>query len=580
MTTSSEAQTLSLGSTTGITPVSVTPTTVSATGIAAAFPPLEAGTRFGMYRIVGELGSGGMGQVYQAVQGTLERVVALKVMRPELAADPQFAERFLREARAAASVCHQNVVVIFDAGDCDGRLYMAFQFVAGGDLDAVLTNRQYLPVAESLLLIAGCCEGLQAIHEAGLVHRDIKPHNIFLDAQGRPKLGDFGLARQAQGADRMTMTGVGMGTPAYMAPEQAQGLADIDIRADIHALGGTLYTLLTGKPPFSGLTPWMVVNAVCNEPAPDPRALVPDLPEAVAAIVLKCLAKRRNERYATPTELRTDLMTVHDVLTGVARADGSSRVSSGGSLPMIPLPIGLRALQRAWVPLALTAAGLLALPLGLRPLLQINDHYRATTWSDASWWAGFLSLLVLSGVTLVMQVSTRRDRLPLSVPVIASTCAVWTAMWMVTRALLTAGDGTNSGWAVVASLVTWVAACGFLGWHVPRWWGRDPALAGRAYPRTLAVLATTVLVTVICHLAIADRPLRTTVQEESRSAWSEIRHAFSNSQENDVNVVSHPRSSTAANAVAWLAPLTLVFIAPACLAWRERRRIGRCIGQP
>ena len=570
MSTNSEAQTISLGSI-PVTPTTVRPGTTSATSIAAAFPRLESGTRFGMYRILGELGAGGMGQVYQAVQGTLERVIALKVMRPELAADPQFSERFLREARAAASVCHQNVVVIFDAGDCDGRLYMAFQFVEGGDLDAVLTRRQNLPVAESLLLIAGCCAGLQAIHEAGLVHRDIKPHNIFLDAQGRPKLGDFGLARQAHGADRMTMTGVGMGTPAYMAPEQAQGLADIDIRADIHALGGTLYTLLTGKPPFSGLTPWMVVNAVCNEPAPDPRALVPELPEAVAAIVLKCLAKRRDERYATPAELRTDLMMVHDVLTGVASSGGSSTAHSGGSLPQIPLPIGLLALKRAWVPLALTAAGLVALPLGLRPLLQINDHFRTTTWSDASWWAGFLSLLTVAAITLVTQVSTRRDRLALCVPVIASTVAAWWAGWLVTRALLTTGDGLTSGWTVVATLATWTGACAFLGWHLPRWWGRDSMLAGRAYPRVLAVLATTVLVTIICHLSVVDRPLRTSIQEESRSAWGEIRHAFGGQA--DATVVTHSRSTGAASALAWLAPLTVVFIAPAMLAWRERHRL-------
>jgi len=592
MTTSSEAQTISLDHNPGITPVTVSPGTVSpgtvtpgtvtpgtvslgtgkpgsqtTTTTAPPLPALEPGTRFGIYRILGELGGGGMGQVYQGVQGTLERLVALKVMRPELAADPQFAERFLREARAAASVCHQNVVVIFDAGDCDGRLYMAFQFVEGGDLDAVLTQRKSLPVAESLLLIAGCCDGLQAIHEAGLVHRDIKPHNIFLDSKGRPKLGDFGLARQAQGADRMTMTGVGMGTPAYMAPEQAQGLADIDIRADIHALGGTLYTLLTGRPPFSGLTPWMVVNAVCNEPAPDPRALLPDLPESVAAIVLRCLAKRRGDRYATPADLRVDLLRVHAALTSPTSPDASA------NLPTIPLPIGLTALRRAWLPLIFTATGLLALPLVLRPLLQINDHYRAATWTDASWWSGFLSLVVLAGVMLMTQVSTRRDRLALSVPLVASTLAIWCAGWMVTRALLTAGDGLNSGWDVLAILATWAAACGFLGWHLPRWWGRDPALAGRAYPRTLVALSATVLVAVICHLSVADRPLRTTVQDESRNAWSEIRHAFGR-QDNASTMVTYPRSTGAAQALAWLAPLTVVFIAPTFLAWRERRRSG------
>ncbi len=533
-------------------------------------PALTPGTAFGAYRIIGQLGVGGMGEVYQAVQGTLERVVALKVMRPELAADPQFSERFLREARAAASVCHHHVVVIFDAGTCDGRLFMAFQFVSGGDLDAQLARRERLPVGEALQLIARCCDGLQAIHEAGLVHRDIKPHNIFLDAQGRPKLGDFGLARQAQGNDRMTVTGIGMGTPSYMAPEQAQGLADIDIRADIHALGGTLYTLLTGVPPFTGLTPWMVVNAVCNEPAPDPRLVLPDLPEAVAAIVMRCLAKRRDQRYATPSELHADLVRV------LAAINGPLTPAQSAQLPQLPLPLGFTAVRRMWLPLTLTTAALAALPWVLRPLLQINEHVHASTWNEASWWAGFISLLLSAAMLLMSHASIRRDQLALSIPLLASTVATWLAGWFMTRALLATGDGIYSGWDTLATLGNLAATCGFLGWHLPRWWGHDAQLAGRAYPRALAALSVALLVALICHLAIAERPLRTTVGEESRSAWGDIRHAFTG-QDTETTGSSRPRAMAglgAAHAVAWLAPLTVLFIAPTLLAWRERRRLS------
>ena len=253
--------------------------------------PLAAGTQLGAYRLGRKLGEGGMGVVVLGTHGLLQRQAALKIIRPEIAAERNFVERFLREARAAAAVNHQNLVAIHDAGECAGRTWLAFEFVSGGDLDALLARDGPFTAVRALELIAACADGLQALADAGLVHRDIKPHNIFLDARGRPKLGDFGLARRSDGDDRMTMTGTGMGTPAYMSPEQANGAADLDIRADLHALGGTLYTLLTKRTPFTGATPWAVVNAVVNEPPPDPRHVRPDLPAEVAAIVQRAMAK-------------------------------------------------------------------------------------------------------------------------------------------------------------------------------------------------------------------------------------------------------------------------------------------------
>ncbi|HAT11888.1 MAG TPA: hypothetical protein DCS97_15155 [Planctomycetes bacterium] len=294
--------------------------------VALGDDPLAPGSRIGPYLLGGRLGEGGMGVVLKAEHAVLMRAVALKVMRPEIAADRACLDRFLREARAAAAVNHQNLVAIHDAGEVDGRTFLAFEFVPGGDLDAVLARDGALAPARALELIAGCADGLQALHEAGLVHRDIKPHNIFLDRHGRPKLGDFGLARDAGGADRLTMTGVGMGTPAYMAPEQANGDPGIDVRADIHALGGTLYTLLTRRIPFTGATPWAVVNAVVNDPVPDPRAVRPDLPAEVAAIVARAMAKRREERFQTPSELR------------VALADALAALGTGGAAVMPAAP--------------------------------------------------------------------------------------------------------------------------------------------------------------------------------------------------------------------------------------------------
>ena len=523
-------------------------------------PPLEAGTRFGPYRILGLLGEGGMGQVYQAVQGTLERLVALKVMRPELAKDPQFAERFVREARAAASVCHQHVTVIFDAGEQDGRLYMAFQFVPGGDLDALLRRQTNVPAAEALALIAGCCDGLQAIHEAGLVHRDIKPHNIFLDGQGRPKLGDFGLARQAEGGDRMTLTGVGMGTPSYMAPEQAQGLADIDIRADLHALGGTLYTLLTGKPPFTGLTPWMVVNAVCNDPAPDPRALLPSIPEPVAAIVLRCMAKRREERYQTPQELRDDALRVRAALTGEPLATGP--------LPALPQAGPHLFLRRhGWPWAAAGAAALAILPVALGPLLAVNDRYRPESWGSA-WWAGWLSCAAAEALLVWSLVDPRRqDRRILAVPWLAAGLATGLAVGFAGAAIVTAADGRGSGWEVLARLAAWAGGLAALGWLAGAWWRRDALLPRTAFPRALALSAAALLVTLICHLSIADRKLPTSAQDDTSNAWSEFKRAVSGS---GATTSSAQRATGAATALAWLAPLTLLLVVPTILARRRR----------
>ncbi len=531
----------------------------------ALLPELEPGTRFGQYRILGLLGVGGMGQVYQAVQGTLERLVALKVMRPELASDPQFSERFLREARAAASVCHHHLVIIFDAGSQDGRLYMAFQFVAGGDLDAELARRSRYAVNDALALIAGCCEGLQAIHEAGLVHRDIKPHNIFLDAKGRPKLGDFGLARQAQGADRMTMTGVGMGTPAFMAPEQAQGLADIDIRADVHALGSTLFTLLTGTPPFSGLTPWMVVNAVCNEPAPDPRTLVPSLPEAVAAITLRCLAKRREDRYQTPEELRADLVRVRDALLG--QTPGSELPTlAGGSLPSLP-PSGPHPFLRwGWLAVVATGTVLALLPLGLAPLLDIHRRYAALAWGDTSWWAGWLTCLAIEAA-LVWAVldHQQRDRRVLAVPWLLSAVGAGIGMTLLAGALGAASDLRGGFWSTTSTLLGWSSGMLWAGWLARRWWQRDPLLPHSAISRLLAGFAGATLLALICHLVAADRSSPTVVtntRSDNPLAWLE------RPRDQPTTGLSH--GTGAATALAVLTPLSVLLIAPWLIVRRRR----------
>ncbi len=274
--------------------------------IAKPEPPPE---RIGGYRIIDTLGQGGMGTVYRATQLSLDRMVALKVVRSDLARHPSFLGRFLREARIAPKNDHPNVVTIYDTGEADGHLYMALQFVPGGDLASRVKNGR-LGEDEALRIITECAKGLRAIHLAGLVHRDIKPANIFLSADGTAKVGDLGLARQILDDDKITFTGDLVGTPAYMAPEQALGEQDIDGRADLYALGTALYHLLTGNAPFMGSSPFVVGHRVISEPAPDPRDLNRTLSPGVAAVIHHAMRKDRNLRYQTADQFIADLEQV------------------------------------------------------------------------------------------------------------------------------------------------------------------------------------------------------------------------------------------------------------------------------
>ena len=315
---------------------------------------LAPGSFIGPYRIDSVLGSGGMGMVYRARQVHLQRLVALKVMKPALAADEEFCERFMREARAGAAIDHAHVVRIYDADLRDGLLFQVFELVPGGDLAQVLKARGPLPPVEALRLIAECADGLQAIHRAGLLHRDLKPPNIFLDAQGHAKLGDLGMARQAAGGDQVTRTGTMMGTPAYMAPEQARGGA-IDIRADIYALGATLYTLLTGRIPFPGANTLEVIAKVIADPTPDPRTMVPTVPATVAALVQRAMAKDRDQRHATPDDLRQELLRVAAGLPASRKAASAVAPDHGNAGSGGPAAPPRRRTMRALVAFAVLA---------------------------------------------------------------------------------------------------------------------------------------------------------------------------------------------------------------------------------
>ncbi len=320
------------------------------------------------FDILSRIGEGGMGTVYLATHRVLQRRVAIKVLKPQLAEDPLFVERFLREARLAASIAHPNVVTVSDAGRADDLLYIVLEYVAGGDLGKMLKKRKRLPEQDALRTIEACALGLGAIHKAGLIHRDLKPDNILFDTEDVPKIADLGIARSIAGDDRMTGTGCTLGTPQYMSPEQARGLADIDARADIYSLGATLYVLLTGKAPFTGSTPYETVHHILSTDAPDVRSVNPRLSAQAAAIVRCCLMKDREQRYRTASELQADLAAAR---AGQPLPSQRDVQADGGSPIPSPSPAALAARLAAWAdwktwtrrPLAGVAAVVLAVLL-------------------------------------------------------------------------------------------------------------------------------------------------------------------------------------------------------------------------
>jgi serine/threonine-protein kinase len=266
--------------------------------------------KVGPYRLLEKLGAGGMGAVYRAERASDGQVVALKVLPRSKATDDEFLNRFEHEARAAFELSHPNIVKGLDMGQADGYHYIAMEFVDGRDLFSVLEERGKLPVDEALRLVIQIAGALEHAHTVRLVHRDIKPDNILIDRSGRAKLTDLGLVMeeaQAGGKPRITKRGLAMGTPFYFSPEQARGEEDIDTRSDIYALGATFYEMVTGKPPFEGESAAQVMLQHIQDQAANPRDIDRSLPDGLCRVIEKMMAKDREDRYQTPTELLGDL---------------------------------------------------------------------------------------------------------------------------------------------------------------------------------------------------------------------------------------------------------------------------------
>jgi beta-lactam-binding protein with PASTA domain/predicted Ser/Thr protein kinase len=253
----------------------------------------------GRYRVLSRLGSGGMAEVYLAEDQLLGRQVAVKVLHHHFAEDQEFVERFKREASSAAGLSHQNIVGIFDRGEWNGTYYIAMEYVAGRSLKTIVREQGALDPVVAIDIVVQILRGARFAHRRGVVHRDLKPHNVILDEEGRARVTDFGIARA--GASDMTLTGSIMGTAQYLSPEQAQGLA-VSASSDLYSIGVILYELLTGVVPFEGETAVAIAfKQVSAEPRP-PSALNPALPYGLDVIVLRALAKDPAQRFADADE--------------------------------------------------------------------------------------------------------------------------------------------------------------------------------------------------------------------------------------------------------------------------------------
>lgn len=268
---------------------------------ASPYVHLQPGESFAGFEIEAELGRGEMGIVYRARRRALDRLEALKVIAPRYAAEPEYGARFMREASNAALTTHPNIVTVFDASEWDGVLYMAMQYVAGGNLRQRIIERGQLAPEDAADITRQISSALDAAHEAGLVHRDVKPGNILLGV-GRDAdhayLSDFGVSRRADGPGDLTRPGTFVGAPYYAAPEQHRG-EQVDGRTDVYALGCVLFEMLTGRVPFAGRTSTAVALAHCSDPPPLPSELGTGVPAEFDHVIAKAMAKAPDDRYQT-----------------------------------------------------------------------------------------------------------------------------------------------------------------------------------------------------------------------------------------------------------------------------------------
>jgi eukaryotic-like serine/threonine-protein kinase len=327
----------------------------------------------GRYRIVRKLGAGGMANVYLAEDQELGRRVAIKILNERHANDEQFVERFRREAKNAAGLSHPNIVSIFDRGEAEGTYYIAMEFLDGRSLKELISGRGPAPINVAVDYARQILAALRVAHRQGLVHRDIKPHNVLVDGEGRVKVTDFGIARA--GPSQMTEEGSIIGTAQYLSPEQAQG-APVTPASDLYSVGIVLYELLTGTVPFAGESPVELAMKHLSKVPEPPSHIRPEVPRDLDFVVMRALAKAPSERYQSADEMDADLARV-------ARGVSVSPETEEAATAIIAQPI--------------TAATVVQPPVGPRPPVYY-DYEEAPERRRPVWpWLLALALVVLAG---------------------------------------------------------------------------------------------------------------------------------------------------------------------------------------
>jgi len=327
------------------------------------------------YRLDNQLGEGGMAIVFQATDLMLERTIAVKILRKTFSASAAFQERFKEEARAAANLTHPNIVTVHDFGFDKNRLFIVMEHVPGTDLKAILKDQAPLPVPHASRLFIQACAGIGYAHRAGLVHCDIKPHNMLVTPDFRVKVTDFGIARALASVKPDERTNAIWGSPAYFSPEQAAGRAPSPA-SDVYSLGVVLYEMLTGELPFMDSTPQDLAHLHRYEPPPSPRHINPDISPALEEIILKVLNKEPSARYRTADQLGRIVISFTELETNGYLEEGSP--------PTPPPDPALQAIQalesknpnRNWLTVLLGLLALIAvgglIPFWLWVYFQIN----------------------------------------------------------------------------------------------------------------------------------------------------------------------------------------------------------------
>jgi serine/threonine protein kinase len=346
---------------------------------------LTRGTVFaGRYEILEELGGGGMGKVYRVYDRKLEEEVALKLIRPEIAAGRKAIERFRNEIKISRKITHKNVCRMHDLGEAEGTSFITMEYVRGGDLKSLLHRTKTLPVGTALSIARQMAEGLAEAHGLGVVHRDLKPGNIMIDKEGNAKIMDFGIARSLLGKG-LTGEGAIIGTPEYMSPEQVEG-KEADQRADIYSLGIILFEMVTGTVPFEGDTAFAVALKHKDEQPESPKKLNPQIPDDLSHLILKCLEKNRDGRYQGAGEMLSELTKIEQGMQSTAKVVPKRK-------PVTSREVTAKfSLRKLFIPaLALAAIAVLIilvfLVINRQPSNQLipPSHKQLTFTGDASW---------------------------------------------------------------------------------------------------------------------------------------------------------------------------------------------------